>query len=131
MLNWHKITWIIHRTNLNLLDSIRTFNNPNLIRILAIDGKYLFCHIDQYTYSLAFELKFYIRDDTSENDIYELTILIAEQEGQKLVLENCNPNSKFSNIIRIAFIKYLIYYLYFQEIKINQMLGKIERFNNG
>ena len=131
MLNWHKITWIIHRTNLNLLDSIRTFNNPNLIRILAIDGKHLFCHIDQYTYSLAFELKFYIRDDTSENDIYELTILITEQEGQKLVLENWNPNSKFSNIIRIAFIKYLIYYLYFQEIKINQVLGKIERFNNG
>lgn len=131
MLNWHKITWIIHRTNLNLLDSIRTFNNPNLIRILVIDGKHLFCHIDQYTYSLALKLKFYIRDDTSENDTYELTILITEQEGQKLVLENWNPNSKFSNIIRIAFIKYLIYYLYFQEIKINQVLGKIERFNNG
>lgn len=40
-------------------------------------------------------------------------------------MQNHNRNSIYSNIITPMFVKYLIYYLYFENIKIEQILEKM------
>ena len=95
-----------------------------MFKVLKIDNKILFCYVEQHIYSLTFELRFYINDDKfSENDVYELNILISQGEG--FLAQNHNRNSIYSDIITPIFIKYLIYYLYFENIKIEQILEKM------
>lgn len=121
MLNWYKMIWKINRANLRFLGKN---NDTNMFKVLKIDNKILFCYVEQHIYSLTFELRFYINDDKfSENDIYELNILISQGEG--FLAQNHNRNSIYSDIITPIFIKYLIYYLYFENIKIEQILEKM------
>lgn len=121
MLNWYKMIWKINRTNLRFLASN---NDTNMFKVSKINNKILFCYVEQYIYSLTFELRFYIDDNKfSENDIYELNILISQSEG--FLVQNHNRNSIYSDIITPIFVKYLIYYLYFENIKIEQILEKM------
>jgi len=53
----------------------------------------------------------------------ELNILIKQDEG--FLVQNHNRNSIYSDIITPIFVKYLIYYLYFENIKIEQILEKM------
>ena len=121
MLNWYKMIWKINRVNLRFLGKN---NDTNMFKVLKIDNKILFCYVEQHIYSLTFELRFYINDDKfSENGIYELNILISQGEG--FLAQNHNRNSIYSDIITPIFVKYLIYYLYFENIKIEQILEKM------
>ena len=118
MLNWYKIIWKINRANLGFLNQN---NDTNIFKISKINNKILFYYVEQHIYSLTFELRFYINDNKfSENDIYELNILISQNEG--FLTQNHNRNSIYSDIITPIFVKYLIYYLYFENIKIEQIL---------
>jgi hypothetical protein len=113
--------WKINRTNLRFLGKN---NDTNMFKISKINNKILFCYVEQHIYSLTFELRFYINDDKfSENDIYELNILISQSEG--FLTQNHNRNSIYSGVITPIFVKYLIYYLYFENIKIEQILEKM------
>lgn len=121
MLNWYKMILKINRANLRFLGKN---NDTNMFKVSKINNKILFCYIEQHIYSLTFELRFYINDNKfSENDIYELNILISQGEG--FLAQNHNRNSIYSDIITPIFIKYLIYYLYFENIKIEQILEKM------
>lgn len=121
MLNWYKMIWKINRANLRFLGKN---NDTNMFKVSKINNKILFCCVEQHIYSLTFELRFYINDDKfSENDIYELNILISQSEG--FLAQNHNRNSIYSDIITPIFVKYLIYYLYFENIKIEQILEKM------
>lgn len=121
MLNWYKMIRKINRANLRFLGKN---NDTNMFKVSKINNKILFCYIEQHIYSLTFELRFYINDNKfSENDIYELNILISQGEG--FLAQNHNRNSIYSDIITPIFIKYLIYYLYFENIKIEQILEKM------
>lgn len=121
MLNWYKMIRKINRANLRFLSQN---NDTNIFKISKINNKILFCYVEQHIYSLTFELRFYINDDKfSENDIYELNILIKQDEG--FLTQNHNRNSIYSGVITPIFVKYLIYYLYFENIKIEQILEKM------
>lgn len=121
MLNWYKMILKINRANLRFLGKN---NDTNMFKVSKINNKILFCYVEQHIYSLTFELRFYINDDKfSENDVYELNILISQGEG--FLAQNHNRNSIYSDIITPIFIKYLIYYLYFENIKIEQILKKM------
>lgn len=121
MLNWYKMIWKINRVNLRFLSQN---NDTNIFKISKINNKILFCYVEQHIYSLTFELRFYINDNKfSENDIYELNILIKQDEG--FLTQNHNRNSIYSGVITPIFVKYLIYYLYFENIKIEQILEEM------
>lgn len=121
MLNWYKMILKINRANLRFLGKN---NDTNMFKISKINNKILFCYVEQHIYSLTFELRFYINDDKfSENDIYELNILISQSEG--FLTQNHNRNSIYSGVITPIFVKYLIYYLYFENIKIEQILEEM------
>lgn len=121
MLNWYKMIRKINRGNLRFLGEN---NDTNMFKVSKINNKILFCYIEQHIYSLTFELRFYINNNKfSENDIYELNILIKQDEG--FLAQNHNRNSIYSDIITPIFVKYLIYYLYFENIKIEQILEKM------
>lgn len=121
MLNWYKMILKINRANLRFLSQN---NDTNMFKISKINNKILFCYVEQHIYSLTFELRFYINDDKfSENDIYELNILISQSKG--FLTQNHNRNSIYSGVITPIFVKYLIYYLYFENIKIEQILEKM------
>lgn len=121
MLNWYKMILKINRANLRFLGKN---NDTNMFKISKINNKILFCYVEQHIYSLTFELRFYINDNKfSENDIYELNILISQSEG--FLTQNHNRNSIYSGVITPVFVKYLIYYLYFENIKIEQILEEM------